>query len=134
MARGKKTGGRDWKKGIPSPNPKGRPPVPPELKEAREYTRRDVELALHHELSRDYRRNTRKRRGTNLDRLIYEIVRKAIVHGDPYRMNFILENLFGKLPSKVELEAKLKGDLAGKSDEELKAIAKAILTEMEGKP
>jgi hypothetical protein len=45
MAKGKKTGGRDWKPGE-IPNPKGRPPLPKELKEGRRLNKTEFELIM----------------------------------------------------------------------------------------
>lgn len=133
MAKGKKTGGRNFQAGK-SGNPAGRKPDPLELKEARKYTRQEVELALHRELSRPYENETRDVDGeqTNLDRLIYKIVRVGIAEGDPKRLDFVLTQLFGKIPDQLEIRAKLEKELSSKSETELIAEAQLLIEAMKG--
>jgi hypothetical protein len=45
MAKGKKTGGKDWQPGV-SPNPSGRVPTPAPLKDARRLNKTEFELVV----------------------------------------------------------------------------------------
>jgi hypothetical protein len=97
MARGIKTGGRDFVKGDPRA---GRPPLPSDLKQARAYSKAEVQASL----SRFLRMNIDELKAAVLDprrpvidHLVGSICVKGIKHGDHARLNFLLDRLIGKV-------------------------------------
>lgn len=102
MAKGFKTGGRDWPKGQ-SANPAGRPAILPEIKEARKANANDLTRILHTQLkmSRDELKEILSNKETPaMDLLVANILSKAIVSGDQTRAGFLFDRAFGKLPEK----------------------------------
>lgn len=96
--------GRDWKPGQ-SGNPKGKPPFPKILKEAKKLTRNDFEMAVHKvrqmtlQEARDYMRDAK-----NVDVLEYAVIGQfiAAAKGNTAAFNFLCDRIIG--PIKHELE------------------------------
>lgn len=108
MARGKKTGGRDFQPGQ-SGNPAGGPKTPEDLKEARKLTKLEFERIVNQYLFEKEidLQELRTRPGTRMiDLLIASIMDKALVHGDDRRLTFLLDRLIGKVKDHVEVETK----------------------------
>jgi hypothetical protein len=97
MAKGKKTGGKDFKPGETG-NPNGRPPVPADLREARSLNKVELERILNKyvflplaEIKAEL-----ERPGTPaLEVIIGKVIAEAIRHGDERRLAFLLERLVG---------------------------------------
>lgn len=103
MAKGRKTGGRDFKPGQ-SGNPSGRPELPAEIKGARVLNKLELELVLTKYLRcsvSDLRENKDNQELSSLDQIAINIILKAIDYGDPIRLNFLLDRLIGKVPQKI---------------------------------
>ena len=91
--------GKPFKKGQVA-NPKGRPPDPPELKELRKLTRASFQLYLNKyihmtESSLDRLKDDKSLSG--IEKMVVSIVLRAIKDADTTRLNFLAENLLGKL-------------------------------------
>lgn len=105
MAIGKKTGGRDFKKGECG-NPNGRPPLPADLKASRSVNQAEFERVLNRylflkreelkELAKDMTLPT-------LDHLAIALLTATIDTGDYKRFNFLLERTIGKVKTVVEV-------------------------------
>lgn len=143
MARGKKTGGKDWKPGK-APKSPGRPESPPELKEARKLTRTAFEAIINRfiHMTRVELREARSDRGrTQLELIVIAVLEKAEGWGDTSRLNFVLDRLIGKVPDKVEMSGTLDIEAAARreearliaSDPEALALAKALRDRLNAK-
>lgn len=118
MARGRKTGGRDFRPGIVT-NPHGRPRNPPELKDIRKMTRVEVE----HKIMELWDKNESEIASlvnlptTNMrDKTIMRVMLRSIAKGDHLALGFIMDLIFGKRAEKIDLMMRPFKDL---SDEEL---------------
>ena len=110
MAIGKKTGGRPFEPG--NKLGQGRPPITPELREARAMNTAGLQLALSkfvnlkhgevEELIRSSLHSTDPNAATSLCLAIARVLDKAIKSGDYKSIEFILERLIGKVPTQVE--------------------------------
>lgn len=96
MAKGKKTGGRDFT-GIPGP---GRPPNPPELNAIKQMTKGELELLFHKVLNAKPE-ELNNFNGTVLEKWLASIIYQGIKSGDYGRLNPFLERLFGKVKDEM---------------------------------
>ena len=132
MAKGIKTGGRNFKPGV-SGNPLGAVPVPAELKAARKLTRIELERILNQYLAmtRAEIMDAAKRQDTPvLELMIAQIIAKGVNDGDFKRISFILDRLGFVVTQKVEVAGSGGGPLSVLYTEEQKRkIAKAFLDE-----
>lgn len=107
MAKGKKTGGRDWKKGGYQPKNRGRPNVPADLREATKLTKANLEGMLNKYLWMPRSRiESVLQKDTNLPMIEYmiaNIVTRAAVHGDTKRLDFILNRIIGKVKEEIDI-------------------------------
>ena len=102
MARGKKTGGRDFKPGQPALNK----PQPIELKEARRMTKTKVEAVLQKFLGwtvTDLRKYAEDQNNPVLEMYVARILVKGISEGDTARLNFLFDRLIGKVKEVKEI-------------------------------
>lgn len=105
MARGKKTGGRDFKPGA-APKSPGRPPSPPELKAARRLTKTAFEEICNrfiHMTKVELREAKREPERTLLEHIVIAVLEKAEDWGDTGKLNFVLARLIGNVPDKLEV-------------------------------
>lgn len=103
MARGKKTGGRNFKEGNIA-NPHGAPRVPQDLKDARKLSKIQFEILVNKYLfnkKQDLAVAAANPETPVLELLIGSIIHKAVVEGDERRLNFLLDRLIGKVVDKV---------------------------------
>lgn len=97
MAKGKKTGGRDFQPGHPGMG--GRPRLPADVKAARASNRLLFEQILHKYVHMSGEELNRKLKDTSLPMLegvVAKILAKAFNEGDFRRAEFILDRLIGK--------------------------------------
>ena len=109
MAKGKKTGGKDWETGE-SGNPKGRGVYPQQLRDLRAMNRTmliSVVSEMIHMTEDDLDFVIDAEDAPALHKMIAKVIKAAISRGDHYRTNFIFEQEFGKLKEVVELEGKM---------------------------
>lgn len=98
MAKGIKTGGRDFKKGE-SGNPKGPPKVPEDIREARKLNQITFERIANKYLFSNKSEITKSSSDPNtpvIELMISSIIHKAVVEGDERRLEFLLSRLVGK--------------------------------------
>lgn len=122
MAKGRKTGGRDFQKGHPG-NPLGRCD-PPDLRESRKLTRQEFERLVDRYLkmgSEELSKLVKDKTTSNLELMIASIVHKAIVQGDQKRLDFLLDRLIGKVVQPIQDDT-TKRSLHFLTDEQLKAL------------
>jgi hypothetical protein len=116
MAKGLKTGGRNFKPG--NPGGKGRPPVPPELKAARKMNRTELELLLTEMLQLSpLELKTRKDNPKSmLELFVISIITQGINKGDHQRLDFLITQLLGRIKERLDISMRPYEDL---SDDEL---------------
>ena len=104
MAKGKKTGGRNFKKGT-SGNLLGPPKIPEDLKAARSLTRVELERILNKYLhmTKDEIMDAVQDDGTTaLELMVASLVKNSIVFGDYKRVSFLLDRLGFIVAQKIE--------------------------------
>ena len=104
MAKGFKTGGRDFKKGHSAPGP-GRPSVSKELKATRQLNSSELVRILNELVHADKETliaKTKDPKTTVFELIICSILKNAYDKGDQQRINFILDRLVGKVKEQVE--------------------------------
>lgn len=125
MAKGFKTGGRNWKKGE-SGNPKGGVRLPPEVREARRMNQVEFERVANRYLcwTKNELATARADPMTPaFDLLIINLIMEGIFEGDPKRFNCIMERLIGKVITKVEISSPegkpIEHEVRNRSDSDL---------------
>lgn len=106
MAKGKKTGGRDFKPGTTG-NPNGSPGLPKDLKDARKLTQIELERILNDMIWLTPAALNAKMKDPSsitsvFEHLIGSILTRATVQGDHQRLEWICSRLLGKIVDKVE--------------------------------
>jgi hypothetical protein len=107
MARGKKTGGRNFKPGHKFGNPKGAC-LPPDIKGLRAFNKFELERMINAciYLTEDELKEMLDNGQTGaMQKLVAKILYMAIKNGDIWRANFILERIIGKVPNAPLTEA-----------------------------
>ena len=111
MADKKKAKGRPFQKGQ-SGNPKGRPPMPPELREIKKLSPGYIKVLIA-KLSRmtpDQMMEWMKGEGAerdkpnNLEVMLASIIHKAVVDGDHAKLNFLLDRTIGKVVEEKKVQ------------------------------
>lgn len=107
MAKGKKTGGKDWTPGNGGP---GRPRVPAEIKKASLATKADF-LAMMGKFASltdaELIEVWKNPALTQMEKCVLKIIENAVGEGDPRYISFLADQLYGKLPTPKEIEIKL---------------------------
>jgi hypothetical protein len=125
MARGKKTGGRDFQPGV-SGNPKGKPPLPQEIRDFRNAAKEDVihefkylwsltdyqleEVAgIKVSIGSDGRETEEKVENDTpaLRKAFAKIILKAIKQGNMFEIDKILDRVIGKVKEEHDHNLKL---------------------------
>lgn len=105
MAKGRKTGGRNFVHGN-SLSP-GRPPLPADLRDITELTPSILRRYLTKYLYMD-KAQIQEAWGNptlpSIDRMIIKIIEQSIAKGDQIRLEFILSRIIGKAVEKVEIQ------------------------------
>lgn len=107
MAKGRKTGGKDFSQGV-SGNPAGRPPLPPDVREARKVNQVEFERVMnrllyltHSELDAVIQ----SPETVALEAMLAKMLACAATFGDRQRIETILNRTIGKVVTKVEVTA-----------------------------
>jgi hypothetical protein len=108
MAKGQKTGGKDFKPGE-SGNPNGRPTIPEDIKQARKLNRTELERILNEFCSLslvDLKARVESKTANVLEVLIGKILAEGIRKGDERRLDFILSRIpsIGPMRQKISLD------------------------------
>lgn len=125
-----KTGGRDIKKGEVR-NPDGRT-APLDIIRARQMTRAEFERianTLIYMTRRELTAKTDDPTSTVFELLVASILHKAVVEGDERRLAFVLEQVLGKLPQRLEHSNPDGSEMKLFTADQLKLMAKSILDE-----
>lgn len=107
MAKGKKTGGRDFEVGNCAST--GRPPVPPEIKEARVLNRVEFERIANKLLymtAAQINEIVSDPKTTAIELAICTIIAKGAKEADPKRLAFLFDRLLGKPKQEIDLSNK----------------------------
>lgn len=105
MARGKKTGGKDFVPG--NVHGKGRPKVPDDVKEARKLNQVEFERVANKYLylTRDELKEAAEDPDTTvIELLVSSIIVKAVEKGDQMRLEFLLNRLIGRVVDRIEVK------------------------------
>lgn len=105
MAKGKKTGGRDWQKGMIQKAGPGRPAVSPQIKAIKQLNATKLAELLNEFINMDKEALIAKSKDpstTVFELIICSILKNAYDKGDQQRINFILDRLVGKVKDQVE--------------------------------
>ncbi len=105
MAKGRKTGGRNF---APGNALGGRPRLPGDVKEARRLTQIDLERTVNKYIyhDKDELKAAAAEPGTSmLDLIVISILAKAVQGGDPTRLDFLLNRVIGKVQDRIEVTA-----------------------------
>lgn len=134
MARGKKTGGRDFQPG--NPGGPGPTPTPPDLKETQKLTRVKVARLMNkysHLSVQELRKIVQDPNTLAIDALVCSVLGTGISKGDHQRLTFLLDRLIGPVTQKVQHSGSIKtGDKSYEdlTDEELDAKIKERIKEL----
>ncbi len=112
MARGKKTGGRDFLPGN-SGNPNGGPPTP-DVREARKANKEQLTLILTKQLvmTRSELQALAANKDTpSMELLVASILSRAINTGDYSRATFLFDRAFGKVTDKIGFDGSVHAAL-----------------------
>jgi hypothetical protein len=104
MAKGKKTGGKDFTPGDPRA---GRPPMDADLKRANALTSAELKRTLNRLLFMEdieLEALTKDAKANQLERIVSNIILQATKHGDVARMEWLAQRLVGKVVDKVEVK------------------------------
>jgi len=129
MAKGKKTGGRNFKKGV-SGNPGGATKIPEDLKEARKFTRIEMERVLNryiHMTKSEIIRAAQDPMTPALELMIASLISKGTNEGDYRRISFLLDRLGFVVTQDVRVSGGEGGPIKLFSEDQIKRMAKAVL-------
>lgn len=129
MAKGKKTGGRNFQPGVVT-NPLGRPKLADDIKITRALTKVEFTLlsTMHLNMSEDQLDEILADSTTPMiNKMVAQVIKKAAIEGDQHRLNFLLERLIGKVPTPIQASIdpsvlEIYESLKDKSEDELLAI------------
>jgi len=126
MAKGTKTGGRDFKPGYKG-GP-GRPRLPDDVKGFKRMTQTELETIFNKYINLPVSQLKEARSNPNmtgLEAMVLSIMLQAINKGDQLRMNALLDRLIGKVKERVEIS----NPYENLSMEELTSLVKERLDE-----
>lgn len=129
MAKGTKTGGRDFAPGV-SGNPAGRPPAPPDVRAVRTLTQSEIERIANELLEK-----TRDELKAILDdprtpakvAMFARLIKTATYSSDQKRLRFLLDRIVGQVDTKVPVG---QGTLTGAGLEASPVAAEAEAREL----
>ena len=105
MAKGKKTGGRDWQPGV-SPNPSGRTPTPQALKDAKRLNKTNFEEIINKYLwapLADLEAAVEDKQLATIESWMVAIMLKGRTTGDWGGYEWIAQRLLGKVKDQLEV-------------------------------
>jgi hypothetical protein len=108
--KGRKTGGRDFGPN-PNANPAGRPPLAPELKEAREFTRQELMRVMANFFklpAAQIKDHVKNPDCPSIEAAVGKVLLASIEHSDYKRLGFLLEQMLGKPKQTVEFEGEMQ--------------------------
>lgn len=130
----KKSGGRDFKPGE-SGNPKGRPPLPAQVREFRRLTLTELQgyIAAIKDMPVSELEDLAKSKDIPaLKAWIYSMAVQGIRSGSERAFDSLMDRVVGRVADQVNITGKLTAEIKAKSDAELAAEARALILAMEG--
>lgn len=121
MAKGKKTGGRDWKPGQTG-NPNGGPGLPGDLREARKVNQTELERTINRLIwmtPTELAACLDTPSTPMFDRFVGNIIKLGEEAGDERRMEFILQRIIGKVQDRIEVKTPLPFVITRRNGDEL---------------
>lgn len=106
MAKGKKTGGRDFKPGQ-SGNLNGGPGLPKDIRDARKLGQVELERTINRLIyltGSELAALIAEPLTPMFDKIIAQILQQAADKGDQARLEFVLARTLGKIPDKLEVK------------------------------
>ena len=128
MAKGRKTGGRNWKKGETG-NSKGAPKVPEDIKDARRLNGPEFDRIANKLLSMTKTEIVKIVNDANtpsLELIVASVVHKAIIEGDAKRLEYLLCRTIGKVAQPVQHSGLDGGPIAIQNVAELTPEERAV--------
>jgi hypothetical protein len=104
MAKGQKTGGKNFRPGV-SGNPAGRPPLPADLKAARQMNRVALERLLNEILyltKEELKERFKDPETPAVERMVIQLVRSACWGGNYLKIGFLIKQLCPAPPAGSE--------------------------------
>jgi hypothetical protein len=120
MAKGFKSGGKDFRPGQ-SGNPKGRPALPEDIKEARTLNKLEFERIVNKYLyltPDEILAIVNSHQAPSIELMIASIINSATKHGDHFRLNFLLDRVIGPIVKEAKIKEETKIRLAYAFDDE----------------
>ena len=105
IAKGKKTGGKNFKPGV-SGNPAGSLPLPEDIKKARKLNQKELERSVNKFLymnAAEIKESAADKECSMFDRIVGSIITAAVEKSDHTRLEFILNRMIGKVQDKLEV-------------------------------
>jgi hypothetical protein len=112
------------------PGGPGRPPLPSDVKEARQMTQSEIELALNKFLLMTPEQLKKAKQDPEtmmLDHLIISIMTHGVNKGCDKRADFLMNRLVGKVKQQIEHSGEISNPYMHKTREELEALVKERL-------
>lgn len=130
MARGKKTGGRNFQPGV-SGNPAGGPGLPQDLRDARKMTAAEVTRILTELIDMSPEAYAAFKPRTMLESIVLSLMNKAIEEGCTARLNLLFDRIIGKVKETIEVTTPVPFIVKRASGEEV--IMGSEVKKVEGK-
>lgn len=102
MAKGQKTGGKNFKPGQ-SGNPAGGPGLPQDLRDARKMTSAEVTRILTYLIDLEPAAYAAYKPKTMLETIVMSLMSKAIEEGCTARLNLLFDRIIGKVKDQLEV-------------------------------
>ena len=121
MAKGRKTGGKDWKAGE-SGNPNGSSGLPQDVRHARQLTQVHLERLLNQHIystSGELAATIAAPEAVALDKLVASIILTGIERADQARLEFVLCRLIGRVQERIEVSTPTPFVLKRRNGEEI---------------
>lgn len=136
MAKGKKTGGRDFKPGVVT-NPKGRTPLPPEVRQARrnlgDFIKSGMGASFQRFLSMSgeeleawAKEQERHQTATVMELYVAQILSKAMESGDMSILDKLMDRFLGRPKQAVDLSGQIN-EGTQLTPAQLKAMAREFM-------
>lgn len=133
MAKGRKSGGRDFKPGN-NANPTGRPALPPEVRAFRKLTLAELQGYISQIKDMPVSELEDLARSKDIPALkawIYSMAAQGIRSGSERAFDSLMDRLVGRVADQLNIRATVEKELKGKTEAELMDEARALLSAME---
>lgn len=132
MTTGRKTGGRNFQPGHQLSKGKGRPPLPDDLKGvtvlSQDAVRRQLTVFFERPIA-ELLEIANDPNSSSLHSLIAAVIINARKHGDPTRLDFLLNRCIGKVTDQLKVEQKVETGPPMTLEEARKILAEDYATQ-----